>query len=72
MRIMRRHADEFFAFGKTRLQPGQRYHFIAGWLPWIADSVNLLFNLAAIAWSLAMIWTPERVDSPLLADSAGG
>jgi exo-beta-1,3-glucanase (GH17 family)/cellulose synthase/poly-beta-1,6-N-acetylglucosamine synthase-like glycosyltransferase len=66
MRIMRRHADDLFTFGGTRLTPGQRYHFVAGWLPWIADGVNLVFNLAAIAWSLAMIWAPERVDSPLL------
>lgn len=66
MRIMRRHTDALFTFGKTRLTAGQRYHFIAGWLPWIADGVNLIFNLAAIAWSLAMIWAPGRVDSPLL------
>lgn len=66
MRIMRRHADDLFTFGKTRLTAGQRYHFIAGWLPWIADGVNLIFNLAAIAWSLAMIWAPQHVDSPLL------
>lgn len=66
MRIMRQHAGDLFAFGKTRLTAGQRYHFIAGWLPWIADGVNLIFNLAAIAWSLAMIWAPEQVDSPLL------
>ncbi|HEX5056334.1 MAG TPA: glycosyltransferase [Gammaproteobacteria bacterium] len=66
MRIMRRHAEHLFTLGKTRLTAGQRYHFIAGWLPWMADSVNLIFNLAAIAWSLAMIWAPDRVDSPLL------
>jgi len=28
------------------LSPGQRYHFVAGWLPWVADGCNLLFNLA--------------------------
>lgn len=66
MLIMRRHADALFAFRKTRLTAGQRYHFIAGWLPWIADGVNLIFSLAAIGWSLAMIWAPEQVDSPLL------
>jgi exo-beta-1,3-glucanase (GH17 family)/cellulose synthase/poly-beta-1,6-N-acetylglucosamine synthase-like glycosyltransferase len=66
MLIMRRHAAALLAFEKTRLTAGQRYHFIAGWLPWIADGVNLIFNLAAIGWSLAMIWAPEQVDSPLL------
>ena len=45
---------------KSRLTYGQRYHFIAGWLPWMADSINLLFTLAALAWSLAMIHYPAQ------------
>jgi hypothetical protein len=39
---------------------------MAGWLPWIADGVNLLFNLAALGWSLAMILEPLRIDPPLI------
>jgi hypothetical protein len=37
---------------------------MAGWLPWIADGVNLLFNFVALGWSLAMIFL--HVDPPLI------
>jgi hypothetical protein len=50
----------------SRLRAGQRYHFAAGWLPWIADGINLIFTLAAIVWSVAMILYPKKVDPPLL------
>ena len=66
MQIMRRHAAVLLGFTKNRLTSGQRYHFVAGWLPWIADSVNLLFNFAALGWSLAMVAAPVQVDPPLI------
>jgi glycosyltransferase involved in cell wall biosynthesis len=47
------------------LSPGQRYHFVAGWLPWIADGFNLIFNLAALCWSLALVIAPRHIDPPL-------
>ena len=47
MQIMRHHARSLLRRGQSRLTYGQRYHFLAGWLPWIADSINLLFTLAA-------------------------
>jgi len=66
MQIMRRHAGDLFSPFKSRLSVGQRYHFIAGWLPWIADGVNLLFNIAALFWSMAMIFEPLSLDPPLI------
>ena len=63
MQILRQHADALFA-RNTRLTAGQRYHFIAGWLPWLADGLNLIFNIAALAWSIAMIIAPHRIDPP--------
>lgn len=54
------------AGARPQLTVGQRYHFIAGWLPWLADGVNLIFNIAAVAWSVAMIVTPHRIDPPLI------
>ena len=33
---------------------------------WIADGVNLLFNVAALGWSLAMIIAPLVFDPPLI------
>ena len=66
VQIMRRHAAELMGLASTRLSPGQRYHFVAGWLPWIADGVNLLFNMAALGWSFAMVAAPLQVDPPLI------
>ncbi|PAU52780.1 beta-(1-3)-glucosyl transferase [Pseudomonas sp. PIC25] len=66
IQIMKRHARSLL-FGKdTALTRGQRYHFVAGWLPWIADGLNIFFTIGALLWSAAMIIVPQRVDPPLL------
>jgi exo-beta-1,3-glucanase (GH17 family)/cellulose synthase/poly-beta-1,6-N-acetylglucosamine synthase-like glycosyltransferase len=70
VQILRAHAGALFSHGDERLTRGQRYHFIAGWLPWLADGLNLLFTIAALAWSFAMIIAPHRVDPPLIMFSA--
>jgi len=70
MQIMRHHIGDLLGFRKSKLTLGQRYHFVAGWLPWLADGANLLFNAAAIGWSVAMILNPLRVDPPLIIFSA--
>jgi exo-beta-1,3-glucanase (GH17 family)/cellulose synthase/poly-beta-1,6-N-acetylglucosamine synthase-like glycosyltransferase len=54
MQILRRHMRSLLVTKKGGLSAGQRYHFIAGWLPWIADGFNFLFTLGALAWSLLM------------------
>jgi exo-beta-1,3-glucanase (GH17 family)/cellulose synthase/poly-beta-1,6-N-acetylglucosamine synthase-like glycosyltransferase len=66
MQILRRHTRDLFSNRDSRLTNGQRYHFLAGWLPWVADGFNLIFNLAAIAWSVAMILSPTQIDAPLM------
>ena len=66
VQIMRHHAGKLLSGSKGKLTAGQRYHFLAGWLPWIADGVNLLFNIAAIFWSLGMLAAPRYVPPPLL------
>jgi exo-beta-1,3-glucanase (GH17 family)/cellulose synthase/poly-beta-1,6-N-acetylglucosamine synthase-like glycosyltransferase len=65
VQILRAHA-RILLTADPRLTQGQRYHFIAGWLPWLADGLNLVFNLVALAWSTAMIIAPHRVDPPLM------
>jgi exo-beta-1,3-glucanase (GH17 family)/cellulose synthase/poly-beta-1,6-N-acetylglucosamine synthase-like glycosyltransferase len=65
MQILKAHARALFMEGGP-LSAGQRYHFIAGWLPWVADGCNLLFNLAALGWSVAMVWAPHEVEAPLV------
>jgi exo-beta-1,3-glucanase (GH17 family)/cellulose synthase/poly-beta-1,6-N-acetylglucosamine synthase-like glycosyltransferase len=66
MQIMRRHFDALVRGRDTRLTAGQRYHFLAGWLPWLADGFNLLFTCGALAWSLAMVVFPRYVQPPLV------
>ncbi len=66
VQIMRRHFRELWGKNKTALTRGQRYHFIAGWLPWVADSINLVFTLAALIWSTGMCLFVHVVDPPLV------
>ncbi len=56
MQIMKRHAKEIF-LGDSKLTWAQRYHFVAGWLPWMADALALIFSVMAIAWTTAMYVT---------------
>jgi exo-beta-1,3-glucanase (GH17 family)/cellulose synthase/poly-beta-1,6-N-acetylglucosamine synthase-like glycosyltransferase len=66
MQILRRHAARLLLPGRSNLTYGQRYHFIAGWLPWMADSINLLFTISALLWSVAMCLLPLKFDPPLV------
>lgn len=64
MLIMRHHLASLLGFRKNGLTRGQRYHFLAGWLPWIADGVNMLFNLGALTWTTLMILRPDHFSPP--------
>ncbi|HEX4855999.1 MAG TPA: glycosyltransferase family 2 protein, partial [Limnobacter sp.] len=66
MQILREHAGQLLGFKASRLTAGQRYHFMAGWLPWIADGFNLVFSLLAVVWSLLMLWNPLEFNAPPL------
>ena len=66
MQILRQHARALLLPNDGRLTRGQRYHFIAGWLPWLADGLSLVFNVTALTWSVAMIVAPHRIDPPLI------
>jgi exo-beta-1,3-glucanase (GH17 family)/cellulose synthase/poly-beta-1,6-N-acetylglucosamine synthase-like glycosyltransferase len=68
MQILKTHGRSLFTEGGP-LSAGQRYHFVAGWLPWVADGCNMLFNIAALAWSVAMIMAPRQIDPPLVVYS---
>ena len=62
--IMRQHLAQLLGLEKSGLTRGQRYHFLAGWLPWLADGFNLGFNMLAIGWSAAMVLMPDDVAPP--------
>jgi hypothetical protein len=63
---MRRHFRSLVSGADDSLTPGQRYHFLAGWLPWLADGFNLLVNCAALVWSLVMVLFPKHIEPPLM------
>ena len=62
--ILRQHLTLLLGLEPSRLTWGQRYHFIAGWLPWLADGFNLFFNMGAVAWSVGMLLWPDLVAPP--------
>ena len=63
MQILKAHRRALF--GRGPLSLGQRYHFAAGWLPWIGDALHLVFSFAAMAWTIGMIAAPGVFRTPL-------
>ena len=66
MQIMKRHAGMLFLGRDTALTRGQRYHFLAGWLPWCADGLNLFFTAGALVWTSAMLLVPKQALPPAM------
>ena len=62
--ILRHHLRYFLSLSRSRLTAGQRYHFLAGWLPWMADGLSLGFNLVALGFSVMMIAFPHVLTPP--------
>jgi cellulose synthase/poly-beta-1,6-N-acetylglucosamine synthase-like glycosyltransferase/exo-beta-1,3-glucanase (GH17 family) len=65
MQIMKRHWRDLIPFGRSRLHPAQRYQFLAGWLPWIADGLQLSFIALALVYTAGMILAPNMMQPPL-------
>ncbi|HEY5672171.1 MAG TPA: glycosyltransferase [Malonomonas sp.] len=65
IQIMRRHLRPLFGWHNSPLSRGQRYHFVAGWLPWLADGLNLFYTCGALFWSLLILLDPKHTDPPL-------
>lgn len=66
MQILRRHRRALL--GRSRLTLAQRYHFVAGWLPWLGDALHLCCSVVAIGWSLGVLVAPQifGLPTPLL------
>jgi exo-beta-1,3-glucanase (GH17 family)/cellulose synthase/poly-beta-1,6-N-acetylglucosamine synthase-like glycosyltransferase len=69
MQMLKRHARAIFA-GGTKLSWSQRYQFLSGWLPWIADGLGMVVTLMALVWTLLMWTVPSYIDVPMPALSA--
>ncbi len=66
MQILRGHWQQLWS-PRSGLTLGQRFHFLGGWLPWIADALHLLFTFAAVFWTIGLVIWPQHFDFPLAA-----
>ena len=64
VQIVRRHWRSLVGL-RSGLSPGQRYHFLAGWLPWVGDAMHLLFTLAILITSAMIVGRPGVVTTPI-------
>jgi len=69
MQIMKRHLSALVGNG-TQLTRAQKYHFVSGWLPWVADALSFFFTIGGVVWSALMIIDPFRYEVPLPALTA--
>ncbi|CAA6605468.1 Cellulose synthase catalytic subunit [Rhodospirillaceae bacterium LM-1] len=65
MQILKGHWRTLLPWAKGNLSFGQKFQFVAGWLPWIADGLFLVFTAASILWSLGLVTAPRYFDFPL-------
>jgi exo-beta-1,3-glucanase (GH17 family)/cellulose synthase/poly-beta-1,6-N-acetylglucosamine synthase-like glycosyltransferase len=66
VQIMKHHWTEISPLSrKSGLNMAQRYHFIAGWLPWFGDAISFVMNVLCIFWALGMLLFPKYFGSPL-------
>jgi cellulose synthase/poly-beta-1,6-N-acetylglucosamine synthase-like glycosyltransferase len=47
------------------LTPGQRYHFVSGWLPWISDAVGFVLSVLGIVWIGGIALAPHYFSLPI-------
>lgn len=67
VQILKRHWRSLFAWRKSPLSAGQRYHFVTGWAPWFADGLQLVFTVAAVFWSIGLLMMPKVFEFPIAA-----
>ena len=67
VQIVKRHLAALFVPGATRLNGRQRYQFLAGWLPWFADGLNVLCSVLGLIWSVEAIFFAKVFDFPFIA-----
>ncbi|MBW7848896.1 MAG: glycosyltransferase [Rhodospirillales bacterium] len=65
MQIMKHHWRALMPFNHSGLTLAQKYHFLAGWLPWLADAFYLLFVMFSLVWSVGLVVAPRFFDFPL-------
>ncbi|ORC58759.1 beta-(1-3)-glucosyl transferase [Pseudomonas floridensis] len=59
VQIVKRHVASLISGQGSSLTAMQRYHYLAGWVPWAAEGVNYLMTLIVLLWTAAMILAPH-------------
>jgi exo-beta-1,3-glucanase (GH17 family)/cellulose synthase/poly-beta-1,6-N-acetylglucosamine synthase-like glycosyltransferase len=62
--ILKGHWRQLFGRKDSALDGAQRYHFVMGWLPWMAEGLHLVFTGVALVWTFALLIWPDRFDFP--------
>jgi exo-beta-1,3-glucanase (GH17 family)/cellulose synthase/poly-beta-1,6-N-acetylglucosamine synthase-like glycosyltransferase len=65
MQIMKGHFGDLVKPG--RLTPGQQFHFLTGWLPWISEALQLTCTMACLFWTAGMLAAPKYIEPPVPA-----
>jgi len=66
VQILKRHWKLLLPWSRdTRLTLAQKYHFAAGWLPWIGDGINDLVTWAWVVWISGMLIAPKHFGPPI-------
>jgi len=64
VQILKTHWRSLLPWAQGGLSNAQRYHFIAGWLPWFGDALHLVFTCMALAWTLGLVIGPQYFGFP--------
>ena len=68
VQIVKHHWDALAPWARNGgLTSAQRYYFIAGWLPWFADGLALLFTMTSVGLSIFALYEPKMVQLPVAA-----
>jgi exo-beta-1,3-glucanase (GH17 family)/cellulose synthase/poly-beta-1,6-N-acetylglucosamine synthase-like glycosyltransferase len=67
VQIMKRHWRSLMPLARGELSPSQKYHFIAGWLPWLSDGLSLLFVVASLGLTIHVLASIPNTEFPVEA-----
>jgi hypothetical protein len=67
IQILRHHWKSLLPWSKSGLSLSQKYHFVAGWLPWFGDALHLIFTVLLLASTAALVFLPRYFMMPIVA-----
>ena len=67
VQIMKKHFLNLLPFARSGLSPAQKYYFLSGWLPWISDSLALIFVIASLVLTTQVMLSDALAELPVAA-----